>query len=711
MADIEGVISDIFDKYAKTYPDLSYKGKALKQADFTSLFSSKHFREQTKYLSNIVSFMPLDVMHVLYIVSDQNQKGYLDERDFRQISMELLGANDQNLERIIFDICFKYSKEHSKKEDKNLRSNSKFLNSNIIEKDELIKIVKTFNSYDYPYMSKLIAETNNDIDFQTFTTILHKIPQMRFNDLFSKCESKGVITPADFKKISNELFYNHLPASVSDQIEYFAKFKFGNELSYNQCSDMFKLIRDLPSLNHLIYQNINGKECTGTITANSMMNYIEQKHLSNKYSKDEIMLFLNWNWLTLQTMRENPHLTTDDLLAIFTDDMVVADNKNISNTKIISFPLFNSIYSFILGSIAGAIGAATVYPIDMIKTRMQNQRGKLIYSGYIDCLKKLIRNEGFRGLYSGMLPQMVGVAPEKAIKLTMNDLVRGIGKKKSKDGQIGLGWEVLAGSVAGTCQVVVTSPLEITKIRLQTQGEMIKEALNEGRIVARKTALIIVNELGFRGIYKGAGACMLRDIPFSSIYFPSYANIKKYIFGLDPIKAKNGEFGWKNQLEAYELLISGAMAGMPAAYFTTPCDVIKTRLQAEARPGDIPYTGIRNAFIRILKEEGPSAFFRGGLARICRSSPQFGFTLAAYEFFQTTVPLSTFWKPEGKSTMHTDFTMKDEYKLKEDFDKMVWSEEKTNQMKQNAASFVNASLETNPSITSITQYYKRNSDK
>jgi solute carrier family 25 aspartate/glutamate transporter 12/13 len=37
----------------------------------------------------------------------------------------------------------------------------------------------------------------------------------------------------------------------------------------------------------------------------------------------------------------------------------------------------------------------------------------------------------------------------------------------------------------------------------------------------------IVRELGFAGLYKGAGACLLRDIPFSAIYFPTYAKMKE----------------------------------------------------------------------------------------------------------------------------------------------------------------------------------------
>lgn len=138
----------------------------------------------------------------------------------------------------------------------------------------------------------------------------------------------------------------------------------------------------------------------------------------------------------------------------------------------------------------------------------------------------------------------------------------------------------------------------------------------------------IVRNLGLVGLYKGASACLLRDVPFSAIYFPTYSHLKKDMFGESPTK----------KLSILQLLTAGAIAGMPAAYLTTPCDVIKTRLQVEARKGEAQYTGLRHAAKTIWKEEGFTAFFKGGPARIFRSSPQFGFTLAAYEVLQTVLP-------------------------------------------------------------------------
>ena len=94
--------------------------------------------------------------------------------------------------------------------------------------------------------------------------------------------------------------------------------------------------------------------------------------------------------------------------------------------------VLESAYRFALGSIAGAAGATAVYPIDLVKTRMQNQRtgsyvGELLYRNSFDCFRKVIRHEGPTGLYRGLVPQLMGVAPEKAIKLTVSILLGIIG--------------------------------------------------------------------------------------------------------------------------------------------------------------------------------------------------------------------------------------------------------------------------------------------
>uniref|UniRef100_G3T4G7 Solute carrier family 25 member 22 n=1 Tax=Loxodonta africana TaxID=9785 RepID=G3T4G7_LOXAF len=123
------------------------------------------------------------------------------------------------------------------------------------------------------------------------------------------------------------------------------------------------------------------------------------------------------------------------------------------------------------GGIAGLIGVTCVFPIDLAKTRLQNQQnGQRMYTSMSDCLIKTIRSEGYFGMYRGAAVNLTLVTPEKAIKLAANDFFR---YQLSKDGQkLTLLKEMLAGCGAGTCQVIVTTPMEMLKIQLQDAGRI-----------------------------------------------------------------------------------------------------------------------------------------------------------------------------------------------------------------------------------------------
>ena len=64
-----------------------------------------------------------------------------------------------------------------------------------------------------------------------------------------------------------------------------------------------------------------------------------------------------------------------------------------------------------MGVLAGIAGTLVVYPIDSVKTRLQNQKttgsaGEMMYTGYKDCLQKVIKYEGWRALYNGLGAQV-----------------------------------------------------------------------------------------------------------------------------------------------------------------------------------------------------------------------------------------------------------------------------------------------------------------
>lgn len=482
----------------------------------------------------------------------------------------------------------------------------------------------------------------HSMTYPQFAQMLRGLQGERVRQCFLHFDKNGdgYIEPEEFQRIIVETAGHKLSDHLLENLPTLCNISPGSRISYANVRAFQNVIREM-DLFELVIRNAIKKSSDGKITRVDFLNEAARITRFSLFTPMEADILFHFASLDQPSGRlgvadfarvldaswhASSNAELQDGLTGIPDIAAEAANNSFAHGLLVSA------HHFALGSLAGAFGAFMVYPIDLVKTRMQNQRaasvGQLLYKNSFDCFGKVFRNEGLRGLYSGVLPQLIGVAPEKAIKLTVNDLVRGK-FTDAKTNEIKVWQELLAGGSAGAAQVVFTNPLEIVKIRLQVQGEAIRAAAQEGEQLTKRTAVWIVRNLGLTGLYKGVSACLLRDVPFSAIYFPTYNHLKRDMFGESPTK----------KLGIVQLLTAGAIAGMPAAYLTTPCDVIKTRLQVEARKGDSTYTGLRDCARKVMREEGFKAFFKGGPARIARSSPQFGFTLAGYEVLQGLLPL------------------------------------------------------------------------
>jgi solute carrier family 25 aspartate/glutamate transporter 12/13 len=260
-----------------------------------------------------------------------------------------------------------------------------------------------------------------------------------------------------------------------------------------------------------------------------------------------------------------------------------------------------------IGFTAGASGAAAVYPVDFVKTQRQTASGKREFAGLSlpATLIHMVNRDGPLSVFRGLGVQVAGVAPEKAIKLTVNDAARSA--LHASFGSLSFAGELAAGVCAGACQVVVTNPLECVKVRLQTTK-------------GTETAHDVVRSLGFEGLSTGAVACAMRDASFSAILFPTYAHAKILLPELLQAAHLPG---------AASLFLAGVLSAAPAAFLTTPLDVIKTRqLEHAFADRDMPSVG---EVTRTLHEEGVDTLFSGSFERVLRSAPQFGVTLALYD--------------------------------------------------------------------------------
>ncbi|XP_054983509.1 mitochondrial glutamate carrier 2 isoform X2 [Sorex araneus] len=254
----------------------------------------------------------------------------------------------------------------------------------------------------------------------------------------------------------------------------------------------------------------------------------------------------------------------------------------------------------------------------------------------VDCLMKTARAEGFLGMYRGAAVNLTLVTPEKAIKLAANDFFRQLLMEDGK--QRNLKMEMLAGCGAGMCQVVVTCPMEMLKIQLQDAGRLATHpqgssaapsssrsyttgsASTHRRPSATLIALELLRTRGLAGLYTGLGATLLRDIPFSIIYFPLFANLNN--LGYSELTGK-ASFAHS--------FASGCVAGSLAAVMVTPLDVLKTRIQTLKKGlGEDSYSGITDCARKVWTQEGPSAFLKGAGCRALVIAPLFGIAQGVY---------------------------------------------------------------------------------
>lgn len=178
--------------------------------------------------------------------------------------------------------------------------------------------------------------------------------------------------------------------------------------------------------------------------------------------------------------------------------------------------------------------------------------------------------------------------------------------------KIALHNEIVSGGLAGLFQIVVTTPMELLKIQLQDAGRVQMQAQ---KVSASSIAFNLIKSKGIFGLYKGTAATMFRDVSFSILYFPLFANLNS----LGPKRKDSDESVF------WASFLAGCTAGGVSAAAVNPIDVVKTRLQTLKRAeGEQHYTGIRDAFLRIFKDEGIQAFFKGAMCRVMVIAPLFG---------------------------------------------------------------------------------------
>ncbi|XP_062502694.1 mitochondrial basic amino acids transporter-like isoform X2 [Corticium candelabrum] len=171
----------------------------------------------------------------------------------------------------------------------------------------------------------------------------------------------------------------------------------------------------------------------------------------------------------------------------------------------------------------------------------------------------------------------------------------------------------VAGASAGFLQSFILSPTDLVKTRLQMQGRGQKASKELYRSPLDCIYKIYHREGIRRGVFRGQGITLLREVPSFGIYFVWYDIMSQFIANT---------FQPSNRFRAVSAIVSGGTTGMLCWLSTYPFDVVKSRIQADGIDGKhTRYNGIIDCFRKSYREEGLAVFGRGLLSCLIRAFP------------------------------------------------------------------------------------------
>ncbi|XP_008983457.3 solute carrier family 25 member 48 isoform X2 [Callithrix jacchus] len=278
---------------------------------------------------------------------------------------------------------------------------------------------------------------------------------------------------------------------------------------------------------------------------------------------------------------------------------------------------------FAAGWIGGAASVIVGHPLDTVKTRLQAGVG---YRNTLSCIRTVYRRESVFGFFKGMSFPLASIAVYNSVVFgVFSNTQRFLSQHRCQEPEASpprtLSDLLLASIVAGVVSVGVGGPVDLIKIRLQMQTQPFRDAnlglkssavaLGEQPVYQGPVHCIatIVRNEGLVGLYRGASAMLLRDVPGYCLYFIPYVFLSEWITpeacaGPSPCAV------W----------LAGGVAGAISWGTATPMDVVKSRLQADGVDLN-KYKGVLDCITQSYQKEGLKGFvpLTGQCKSVCRT--------------------------------------------------------------------------------------------
>jgi len=287
------------------------------------------------------------------------------------------------------------------------------------------------------------------------------------------------------------------------------------------------------------------------------------------------------------------------------------------------------------GGVGGTIAAIATCPLEVIKTRLQSSvvtfqpsvvseltsaghGGVVTPHGILGCARHMVHTEGFRSLYKGLGPNLIGVAPARAVyfavyaKATKYITSNGVSKDSPAV-------HMCAGAAAGFLTHTMTSPIWFIKTKLQLS--------NQNRYGMMKCIRVTYKQEGMRGFYRGLSASYY-GITETIIHFVIYERLKILL-------RESGYFhAQKNMNEKNNILdfmIAAGFSKSIASICAYPHEVVRTRLRQEEHKGPRKYRSFFQTLNVVYLEEGRAGLYGGLGTQLVRQAPNSAVMFMVYE--------------------------------------------------------------------------------
>ncbi|XP_041377648.1 solute carrier family 25 member 36-like isoform X2 [Gigantopelta aegis] len=228
------------------------------------------------------------------------------------------------------------------------------------------------------------------------------------------------------------------------------------------------------------------------------------------------------------------------------------------------------------------------------------------------CICRIKETEGYRGLFKGLGPNLMGIIPAKAIYFfTYAKMKKLLNEVMNPDTPL---VHICSSFVGGFTVTTLTSPIWLVKTRLQLDQK------REGKLTMQKCVRRVYQQHGLSGFYKGVTASYI-GISETVIQFVFYEEIKSRL------QFSNHDRMDEDLHTLISIGIAGSLSKAIATCIAYPHEVVRTRLREEGTK----YKSLAQTFLLILQEEGKSGLYRGLTTQLVRQLPNSAIIMVTYE--------------------------------------------------------------------------------